>query len=346
MYANIGGILQGYALQTVLERLGHKVEIIVPLIPEWVKWLILFFCRRRLDRIWVIRCTVKSLRLSPFVRKKIRFSRRRSYESIKEGDYDAIVVGSDQIWRKQYIHTTISNIFLKFTYGWQIKRIAYAASFGVDGWQFDETETNIIRQCLSEFSAVSVREKSGVKLLREYAGCESIHVLDPTMLLSAEDYLSLASAKVNKSGGGLVSYILDHREESEEFVNGIACAKGLVRRELNCNKGLSIEEWITGIASADLLVTDSFHGCVFSIIFRKPLIFTVNNNRGGARFPSLIETFGIENNCVPDLKNFNPQMNYDLPADIDKRVAQMQSLSMDFLLKNIGRVSSESSMVN
>lgn len=353
LHINYGGILQAYALQAVLERMGHTVEVLMPVQQKQpIPWIIFAkrFIRRCMGRpcgvpmFYELYCSKLRNDIDPFINDKINISRISALNALDPREYDAIVVGSDQIWRKKYFcnmwQTGIPDAFLAFTQGWQMKRLAYAASFGVDEWQFDEEETRYIRQNLANFDAVSVRELSGVKLLLEHAGCESVHLLDPTMLLSAEDFLSLAGANAYKSGG-LVSYILDHSEEVDKFVDGIAAAKGLVRTELNRrnfkDSYIPVEMWITCIASADLVVTNSFHGCVFSIIFRKPLIFIGNTSRGNARFTSLIETFGLESNMLKKLSEFNPNSVYELPSDIDKRMIRMQAHSIDFLIKSLNK---------
>lgn len=350
---NYGGILQALALQMVLERMGHQVDILdinlkkshLPLIMPlvWGKRLVLKLMKRYEYPIFIEARNRRARKsIIDFRKQKLKTFMTTSLAEIPHDKYDAIVVGSDQIWRKKYFcnmwQTEMPDAFLAFTHGWNIKRIAYAASFGVEEWQFDELETESIRHCLEGFNAISVREISAVDLLQKNVDCESFHVLDPTMLLLAEDYLVIAGNKARRPGG-LVSYILDNDKETDKFVNSIAEAKGLIRTELkrqNINEPfLPIEDWIAGIASADLVVTNSFHGCVFSIIFCKPLIFIGNEDRGNARFSSLIETFNLSANHLADLSEFNPKNDYSLPEDISEQVIRMQARSIDFLIKSL-----------
>ena len=133
---------------------------------------------------------------------------------LNEKDFDAIIVGSDQVWRTCY-NPQIENAFLDFAKEWKhVRRIAYAPSFGIDEWEYSEEQTQKCRQLVQKFDAVSVREVSGVKLCREYLGVEAKHVLDPTMLLDKEDYLYLISrAEVVRHSNTLLQYVLDKNED-------------------------------------------------------------------------------------------------------------------------------------
>ena len=350
LHTNYGGILQAFALQTVLEKMGHTVSVLMPeqrkqSIPwrTFLKRLILRCIGRPcgIPVFYELHRTRLREDIDAFVNKRINIRYISSLDIVCPNEYDAIVVGSDQIWRMKYFtrmwNTERLNAFLSFTDNWSIKRIAYAASFGVAEWQFNEVETEQIHRNLSGFDAVSVREASAVSLLQNHTGIDATHVLDPTMLLSAEEYLVLAGKNARKKGG-LVSYILDSNDELDAFINDIAKAKGLIRTELKRQINepcMPIEDWIAGISSAELVVTDSFHGCIFSLIFRKPLIFTGNESRGNARFSTLVETFGLHANMVTDFTQFSPEMSYELPSDIDERIIRMQTISFDYLINSL-----------
>ena len=103
-----------------------------------------------------------------------------------EGEYDAFIVGSDQVWRPSY-NQHLEQAFLNFTENWKnVKRIAYAASFGVDNWEFTKKQTKECKRLVQKFDFVSVREDTAVNLCKEHLGIEATHVLDPTLLLSAD----------------------------------------------------------------------------------------------------------------------------------------------------------------
>ena len=189
-----------------------------------------------------------------------------------------------------------------------VRRIAYAASFGTNDWEFSEEDTLECARLAKLFDKISVREKSGVRLCEEYLGVQAEHVLDPTLLLNAEDYIRLfEDAKVPKSEANLFCYVLDANAESESIISSLendgykAMHAKLVTNSTRENPRpcqLSVEEWLRGIYDAELVVTDSFHACVFSIIFKKPFIALGNKTRGNTRFDSLFETFDLQDRHV------------------------------------------------
>lgn len=319
LHTNYGGILQAYALQTVLERMGHDVCLIEkrrePLtLPLWKASL--SYGKRIVKNLTGSQCPIfyeqKMNRETPIVRQHTdkfinKYIKRRivdDYSEIFETDFDAIVVGSDQVWRPKYFHD-IEHAFLDFTAGWNIKRIAYAASFGTDEWVYTQKQTEWCRKLIKNFYAISVRESSGVELCREYLGVDAAHVLDPTMLLSKDDYIQLfKDAKTPHSNGTLLCYILDETPEKTELINKISKEKSLVPFMVNSkvenhNAPLKeriqppVEQWLRGFYDAEFVVTDSFHASVFSILFRKPFIVVGNADRGLSRFSSLLGMFGL-----------------------------------------------------
>ena len=200
-----------------------------------------------------------------------------------------------------------------------VKKIAYAASFGVDKWEFSDEETKIAKHLLPLFDAVSVREDSGVTLCENYLGVQAEHVLDPTMLLDKEDYISLIKAECEpQSEGNLFTYILDSSEHKQKIVDNLADKLKLKPFEVqpkykhpskdNIKKNIedcvypAVTKWLRAFYDAKFVVTDSFHGCVFSIIFNKPFIAIGNKDRGLARFKSLLSLYRLENR----LNNVNP----------------------------------------
>lgn len=350
LHTNYGGILQAYALQTVLERMGHEVHVIEkkrrPLsIP--IQKMPFCYGKRIVKNIIGRKCPIfyeqKYNREQPiirqntdkFIKKYIHIAEYDDFSDIKESEYDAIVVGSDQVWRPKYFgKNQIENAYLKFAEGWNIKRIAYAASFGTDEWEYNSKQTSECGRLLRMFDAVSVREDSGVDLCKRYFGVEAQHVLDPTMLLDMEDYIKLfEAADTPKSKGNLLCYILDETEEKKALIKRIADEKGLIPFNVksisdDINSPLyeriqpPLEQWLRGFYDADFVITDSFHACVFSIIFNKPFIVYGNINRGLSRFISLLNMFGLTERIVNNqtdlkrLENINDDIFYVKWKDI------------------------------
>ena len=210
LHSNYGGILQAYALQTILERMGHQVVVLnKPPHPHRLRLLKKPFCyaKRVLLKLFVDPKTIihKEDRIfaeSILIRQHTdRFIYRYIHnrwlidlKDFQEGEVDGIVVGSDQIWRPKYFvgwSRDLSDAFLAFAEKWNIKRWAYAASFGTDTWDFPKKQTPRYAQLMQQFLAVSVREDTGVTLCRDHLHVEAQHLLDPTLLLTADDYLAL-----------------------------------------------------------------------------------------------------------------------------------------------------------
>ena len=319
LHTNYGGILQAYALQTVLTRMGHQVEVLQapPTFPRNPLLKPLIYGKRIAKKIlkdWKTPIFIEQKRkkelpiirqhTDQFIAENINLRKINSLHEISPNDYDAIIVGSDQIWRKPYFrwmwNSPMKDAYLEFTRGWDIKRIAYATSFGVD--DLSEYIPDEIRQCASAlqlFDSVSVREDSGVRLCREHFAVEARHVLDPTMLLSKEDYETLVNqSNVAESPGDMLCYILDPTEFKSKVISEISSEKGLTpfnvfaetdntRLPLQQRVQPPVESWLRGFMDAKFIVTDSFHACVFSIIFGKPFIAIGNAGRGMSRFTSL-----------------------------------------------------------
>ena len=324
LHTNYGGILQAYALQTVLERMGHEVCLIeekrkplrLPLLKAplaYSKRIVknltghtcpIFYEQKRNREIPIERQYTDRF-INSYIRRRII----ENFSEVKENDFDAIVVGSDQIWRPKYFHE-IAHAYLDFTKEWNIKRLAYAASFGTDEWEYTSKQTKGCGCLLKNFDAVSVREESGVELCLKHFNVKATYVLDPTMLLEAKDYIKLfEKVGTPKSNGTLLVYILDETPEKSALIEKIANQKGLVPFRVNSkvengNATLQeriqppVEQWLRGFYDAEFVITDSFHACIFSIIFNKPFLVIGNSTRGMSRFKSLLSSFRLENRLI------------------------------------------------
>ncbi len=320
LHTNYGGILQAYALQTVLERMGHEVFVLdkprkpkihIPFNVIVKRWVLQHIMRKDIPSIGQIidykRRKKRNTNTWQFADKYIHRLEIEDLETIKENDFDAFIVGSDQIWRKEYILNNFKRFedaFLGFTRIWGVKRIAYAPSFGHDVWDYTPEETSKIRDLLQLFDFLSIREDSGITLCSQMIGLEAKQVVDPTMLLTADDYQVLMK-NTCQSDGNLLCYVLDMTDEKQEEINAIAQKYDLkpfavnenVEAEWNSAKVSvqpPVEQWLRGFKDADLVVTDSFHACVFSIIFNKKFIVMGNARRGTARIQSLLRAFDRE----------------------------------------------------
>lgn len=366
LHNNFGGILQAYALQKVLRDLGHNAVLIdesryVSLGPWYRKYPI--YLKRGIEKYLmqkdiVVRADVEQNRVPKtiskntdrFITKQIKRTYTHNFTNLEEKRFDAIIVGSDQIWRPQYFFSKIENAYLDFAKEWDIKRIAYAASFGTEEWEYSDKQTSNCAALLKKFNAVSVRESSAVKLCEEKFGVKTQHVLDPTLLLDKEDYIKLfESTKTPRSEGNLFCYILDKGKEISSIIDEISKDKVLSPFYVNSryeepNAPLEeriqqpVEKWLRAFHDAEFIITDSFHACVFSIIFNKPFIVYGNKERGFARFESLLNMFGLEDRLVSSLNEtktvLKKQIDWDRVNNIHKRLKEE---SLFFLKKNLGQ---------
>ena len=225
---------------------------------------------------------------------------------------DAFIVGSDQVWRGSHANgiESLPHFFLSFASEQQRNRsIAYAASFGSDSWEGSPEETAECARLLKDFKAVSVREHSGIRLCREHLGVEAVQMPDPTLLLEVENYSRLISRWWTRSlpKPCMAVYLLDETEEKKQLTQAVAEHAGLYPQQLTAHGDapramdripLSVPQWLRCIRDAECVLTDSFHGCVFAIIFNKPFVCLGNEARGSARFDSLLGTFGLQNRLL------------------------------------------------
>ena len=327
---NYGGILQNFALQTVLRRMGHEVWTLDIYKYTWINW-INGFCRlivyKLLGRNVELPKTPKQQRmleypLRKFVHKHISLTRPRTTwfqkNIVDKYGLEGLVVGSDQVWRPMY-NSDIADSFLKFVSRKSIKRIAYAASFGTDVWEFKKKQTIICSDLAKKFDAISVREITGIGLCEKYLGVNASHVLDPTLLLTDKDYKVLC-ADIKKQEPFVFAYILDEGEQKITEIKKFAEMKGLPYYIMSAGPNIgqddSIEKWLSYFRDAAYIITDSFHGTAFSINFNKPFYVFLNKGRGNSRFESLLRSLELQNrimlNTICDLPDINWTSVYQL----------------------------------
>ena len=359
LHTNYGGILQAYALQTVLERMGHEVKVIrTPFIrPKAsavtkIKRLLKIALGRYNGYIdfeeksneWL---PIVSQNINSFIEKHINWSKLyNDYTEISESDFDCICVGSDQIWRPKMLLCDISNAFLSFAKNWNIKRIAYSVSFGTDEWEYTEEDTKACQILVKKFNAISVREFGGVDLCKQNLNICAMHTLDPTMLLCANDYLTLILDEPKESEANfLFSYVLDVTKEKTMLVENFAESSGMNIRKIDIEMGNhkcdieerilpSVEFWLKSFRDANYVVTDSFHACVFSIIFKKPFAVIVNNARGAARFHSLLSMLGLEDRIIKSQEEMKQLKNIDYDSVYNK-LEEKRLYSYNYLKENL-----------
>lgn len=316
---NYGGNLQRYALVHVLEELGYDVTHLL-IMRRWTLWQLktpLAIAKRLIERfllgrkkpILIEKAFQKKYmsyyhRVSSFYERHIKHSAPiYNYKMLKKyNSFDAYIVGSDQVWRECMIRPFPMRAFF-FSFSPQKKHIAYAVSLGTDVKELDEKSALCLKKYYEKFQAVSVREKSALEVFEQYGwnNPKADWLIDPTFLLPKEEYLRLTQfAETEPMRGNMFCYILDPTEEKQQFIKDISNQRGLTPFETGLHE-VSIEQWIRNIAEAEYVVTDSYHGFVFSMIFNKPVKLFFNEIRGNARFESLLSLLEL----TVDQKEFN-----------------------------------------
>lgn len=359
---NYGGIIQNYALQKVLKQLGHQPETInrvgnrhtskvLSILRSVKKFIYKNLLGKNIltkkDREQISNNNVKFL--NKYINRSLLINSDKDLaEYFKNKKFNAVIVGSDQTWRPKY-SPNIYNYYLDFLKdNNQIKKLAYASSFGTAEWEYTEEQTKIVKQFVKQFHAISVREAAGVDLCREKLDVEAVHLLDPTLLLTAEDYSQLINQpKENKE---LFTYVLDESNEKQDFIQFIGKELKLkqhtnqaqkfdakVKRPLEELIMPPLEGWLQGFRDAEFVITDSFHGTVFSIINKKPFISIVNKERGASRFESILSKLGLEDRMVYDVNAFDPNLlhkNIDYET-VHQKLNALKEESLNFLKDNL-----------
>lgn len=324
---NYGGNLQRYALITTLREMGYEAEHIQLKfdyrLKDWkkpyvytkrfIKKYILFKEGKFfLERLWLSKYQESLEAILPFYDKYVPHTRpvytRQELKALVN-EYDAFIVGSDQVWRKMIARKYLSTLFLDFLPEGK-PRLAYSVSFGSERNELSKKEIAQLTPLYKKFSAVSVREFAGLDLIKAYHwyNPEAIQLLDPTFLIPKSRYEALISEvgiSLHKKQE-IFCYILDMNDEKKKKIEEISMDKGLSVSYVNLTQSNSIEYWLASFCNAQYIVTDSFHGMVFSIIFNKPFYVFGNEFRGNSRFDSLCQKFQISlNETSPNWNRIN-----------------------------------------
>ena len=317
---NYGSVLQAYATKILLEKFGVECKMIKYRYPnEWhweqgtfkTPWI-----RRIFRKLFPLK---KNTHLQRFRKQNYNFT--KLYKNLSElcsedwKDYDAFVVGSDQVWNARYVKGD-SAFMLSFAPNNKLK-FSIASSFAMES--LPEHIREKYRKHLSKFTAISVREQNGLKILREDLKLKipSRVLLDPTMLLSRHDWLNIiARSDFRKTRPYILFYMLSYAFEPRPYIFKVLkhfketmdcdvialegytkpnLAQGVHMKNM-CNS--SIEEFIDLFANADLVITSSFHGTAFALNFGIPLISIVPEGNGDDRQTTLLKSVGCESNAI------------------------------------------------
>lgn len=235
---------------------------------------------------------------------------KNNFTEIKKNEFDILIVNSDQTWRKLDRHFYDIG-FLYFAKNWNIPKFVYGTSLGYSNWRLTKKDENIAKDSLKSFSGISVREKGSIKLIEKHLGFKPIFVLDPTLLIDKKYYLELIKnykPKENINEKYIFTYIFKNEKNTQKFINYASQYLGFKIYNVNMKDKNAVEKFIYGIYHSQAVITNSFHGTIFSIIFNKPFISFIFKNSPKERFISLKETLNINNRVF----EYNQKPNVNL----------------------------------
>lgn len=246
---------------------------------------------------------------------------------------DRFIVGSDQVFSNKYMH---DSFFLNFVELNKLK-IAYSASFGKKRFKCRSKYLNAYKYLLSRFDYVSVRERSGIDACIALGEKDAIHIIDPVFTIDKSEYLDIAKGScilVKKEY--LLVYILDLTKQIADKCKSIAIKMNLECKFIKVGRD-SVEDWLNLHINATYIITDSFHGTCFSIIFNKNFICIENLMRGEERFKCIKESLNIPSCCFIQKSSFisghlelNNKINY---TEINETIEKLNKYGWDFLKK-------------
>lgn len=278
-----------------------------------------------------------------FQRKYLKTTKRidKNCEQLNKTS-NTFIIGSDQVFRPIYTQGKLEQYLLDFVRPTS-KKIAFSASFGVNKDYFlEENSPEVIehmKNSLRSFDFISVREKSGVEICRDVLGVETKWIIDPVFILKKlkfDELIKNASGKILKQvqNDTIVSYVLDTNKEYKKAYKYLSEKYGGEVVE-TAKSNISVESWLKSIRDCNLFVTDSFHGMCFAIIFNKPFICISNKSRGAARFDSIVEMLGIENQCVNSIDEIY-ERDCVFKVDwgvVNRRIEEERQRGLEFLKK-------------
>lgn len=325
-YFNYGNRLQNYAVEQVLRSLGCEVETIVKVdnninqksyidklkkiknkdLDEIIKILKSKINNKIYNYKYRTINQKKTKMFKLFSEKYLTEKKYKINENLNK-EFDYFVTGSDQVWNPYY-NKYPNYEFLDFAA--DNKKIAFSPSFGVS--EIPNSHRNNYKDWLNDFSVLSVRETAGAEIIKNLTGRKAKVLVDPTMLLPAKKWKSLAKKDIHKPNSKyILTYIIGNRlDEWNNQIQHVAKEQKLeiinMANEEDKNRFVSgPQEYLDYFSSAEVIFTDSFHGTIFSILFNKP--FVVYERKGThdmlSRLETLLNKFDLNDRFVENLKD-------------------------------------------
>ncbi|WP_158735767.1 polysaccharide pyruvyl transferase family protein [Alteribacillus sp. YIM 98480] len=354
---NYGAVLQAYALKESIQRINNNwnVQVVDYKMSYIIKNYKLIKINTKNPTILIKSLILTLLTLKTNITKKIKFNRfRNDYMNLSDSvyhkpedikEFDSFIIGSDQVWN--FDITKGDSIFFLDFCNEKTKKISYAASIGND--KLSLKEINHIKKNINNIDNISVREHSAVNILNKITDKHVHRVLDPTLLADITIWNNVIkqNAKTRNEKYILV-YMVSTNEEVLKTAELVSKKKGLkvllIHDSFKNNKygfqhlkGIGPVEFVQLIKNAEYIVTNSFHGTTFSIIFNKNFI-TIPHKVTGSRMNNLLELLNLEKRLINKREDANEiikfNIDYTLPNMLLK---QEKEKSLKFLVESLNK---------
>lgn len=321
---NYGAVYQAFALKKTVEKLGHNVQVI------------------NYDSPAMGLKAVQQRQFKEFIDEHLNLTKEYSQKAeIDASEFDAIISGSDQVWNPRLTGYDMT-YFLDFA-GEDIKKVSYAASIGLNGDLFMEHK-NVFEKYVPWFEGISLREETHVEYIQSIAKDKKVIAsIDPSLLLTSKEYLDAFGLKDDRSEDYIFvfSYALDPK--MYDFANMLSLKSGYKIVAISpytagsfvdgsrVLKNVPPVEWLQLFNKAKLVITDSFHGMMFSIVFNKPFYAYTPNRSNVARVTDVLKKLGLEDRKltnVTGVKDVSFETDYE---NVNTLLAVEREKSLEYL---------------
>ncbi len=341
---NYGAVLQAFALNRIIKDMGHRCDIIdyrCKKIEEVTSPFAGFKERTNIIKalIQMIFRTKKIIEFDAFMKKNISLSPKcYTKDNIAEtaNEYECFFTGSDQVWN--YDCTEGDETFFLDFVDLGKKKNSYAASFGFE--KRPESDVFDYNNLLSNFNTISVRESSGKKLVKELAAKDSNVVLDPTLLLTAKQWKELVAERPIDKDYIFVYYIREPKDllaYAQKLAKETGCVVIDAKKSLDFFKKCSPTDFLAWIYYAKYFVTNSFHGTVFSLLFKKKFVVELDNGKSvNNRSKELLDLVKVDRELsLERIEDIDIETDYSIG---EKILAEQRDASIGFIRSAISAV--------
>lgn len=313
--SNYGAILTAYALQQVLNDIGITSQLVN----------YQYGYKKKL---------YKNSLFEDFANKYLitskKISNKKDFEILGKS-VKTFIVGSDQVFNTYMTRNRLNEYLLGFADMFS-KRIAMSASFGVEDLQISDELKYRYKNYLKMFDYITLREFSGIDICKNHFDCDASWLIAPVFIADKENYENICKTATLDCSGKILTYVLDENQKYKDKYKELSTKFNKEVFSITKNN-VNVQDWLNAIKTCEYMITDSFHGMCFAIIFNKPFICIVNKDRGAARFSSLFDKLDIQKSCLyENISDVNIDMidfqttNYQT---VNNNLAEIQRTAFD-----------------